>query len=74
VYHSTLGLREIQKKKKDGGRAGARTLGKGCREREFFIDNLMVRIHLILERILVDRPCAMGVRMIGVQFHAPGAT
>ena len=30
-------------------------------EREFFIDNLLVRIHLILEIILVDRPCAMGV-------------
>jgi len=31
------------------------------REREFFIDNLLVRIHLIVEMILVDRPCAMGV-------------
>ena len=30
-------------------------------EREFFIDNLLVRIHLIIEMILVDRPCAMGV-------------
>ena len=29
-------------------------------ERKFFIDNLLVRITLILERILVDRPCAMG--------------
>ena len=28
-------------------------------EREFFIDNLMVRIHLIVEIILVERPCAM---------------
>jgi len=27
----------------------------------FFIDNLLVRIHLIIEMILVDRPCAMGV-------------
>ena len=32
-------------------------------EREFFIDNLMVRIHLIIVKILVDRPCAMGVRI-----------
>ena len=32
-----------------------------CTEREFFIDNLMVRIHLIIVMILVDRPCAMGV-------------
>ena len=31
------------------------------KEREFFIDNLLVRIHLIIEMILVDRPCAMGV-------------
>ena len=31
------------------------------REREFFVDNLMVRIHLIIVMILVDRPCAMGV-------------
>ena len=30
-------------------------------ERDFFIDNLLVRIHLIIEMILVDRPCAMGV-------------
>jgi len=30
-------------------------------ERQFFIDNLLVRIHLIIEMILLDRPCAMGV-------------
>ena len=30
-------------------------------ESEFFIDNLMVRIQLIIVMILVDRPCAMGV-------------
>ena len=30
-------------------------------EREIFIDNLLVRVHLIIEMILVDRPCAMGV-------------
>jgi len=30
-------------------------------ERESFIDDLLVRIHLIIEMILVDRPCAMGV-------------
>ena len=29
------------------------------KEREFFIDNLLVRNHLIIEMILVDRPCAM---------------
>jgi hypothetical protein len=30
-------------------------------EREFFNDNLLVRIHFIVEMILVDRPRAMGV-------------
>ena len=36
--------------------------GKGfnVREREFLTDNLLVRIHLLIEIILVDRPCAMG--------------
>ena len=29
--------------------------------REFFIDNLLVRIHFIIDMILVDRPCAMEV-------------
>ena len=31
------------------------------REREFSIGKLLVRIHMIIEMILVDRPCAMGV-------------
>ena len=31
------------------------------KEREFCIGDLLVRIHLIIETILVDRPCAMGV-------------
>ena len=30
------------------------------REREFFIDNLLVRSHLIIEMLSVDRPCAVG--------------
>ena len=30
-------------------------------EKELFIDNLLVRVHLIIEMIAVDRPCAMGV-------------
>jgi len=29
-------------------------------DREVFLDNLLVRIHLIFEMILVDRPCAMA--------------
>ena len=32
-------------------------------ERESFIDNLLVRIHVIIEMILADRPCAMRVRI-----------
>ena len=31
------------------------------REREIFVDNLLVRVHMIIEMILVDRPCATGV-------------
>jgi hypothetical protein len=30
------------------------------RERELFFDNLLVRIHFIIEMTLVDRPCVMG--------------
>ena len=30
------------------------------RERELFVENLLVRLHSIMEMILVDRPCAMG--------------
>ena len=32
-----------------------------CRVREIFIDNLLVRVRLIIEMILVDRPFAMEV-------------
>ena len=32
-----------------------------AREREFFVDSRLVRIRLIVEMILVDWPCAMGV-------------
>ena len=30
-------------------------------KREFFIDNLLGRIYLIIKTILLDRPCAVGV-------------
>ena len=30
-------------------------------ERQFFFDNILVRIYFIFEMILADRPCAMGV-------------
>ena len=33
--------------------------GRAHLQREFFIDNLLVRIHFIIELILVDRPCAI---------------
>ena len=33
------------------------------RENEFFIDNLLVRIHLIIEMILVDRPCTRELKL-----------
>jgi len=29
---------------------------------ESFLENLLVRIHFIIEMILVDRPCAMGIQ------------
>ena len=64
VYHSTLGLRVInKKKKKTAGRSHARQreAAPPAADREFCIHNLLVRIHLIIEMILVDRPCAMGV-------------
>ena len=35
--------------------------GLDAREREIFIDNLLVRVHIIIEMISVDRPCATGV-------------
>ena len=38
--------------------AGEAPLYSG-RETEFFIDNLLVQIDLIIEMILVDRPCAI---------------
>jgi len=46
-----------------GLRSGVDLVDGGAleRETEFFVDKLLVRIHLIIEMILVDRPCAMGV-------------
>jgi len=35
--------------------------GGGKEEREIFIENPLVRVHLIIEIILVDRHCATGV-------------
>jgi len=33
---------------------------RGIPEREIFVDNLLVRVHMIIEMILEDRPCATG--------------
>ena len=38
-----------------------RRRGGGGERESSFIDNLLVRIHLIIVMISVDRPCAMGV-------------
>ena len=47
------------------------------REREVFIDNLLVRIHLIIKMIVVDRPCNKMIlvdrpRTMG-EFPCPGS-
>ncbi len=53
----------------DGDRNGAHVRVGGlrnlvsARERDFFIDSLMVRIGLIIEMIRVDRPCATGIQI-----------
>ena len=53
---------------------GYSSIGKACGsaspETEFFIDNLLVRIHSIIEMILVDRPCAT---LIQVALYLPGS-
>ena len=41
-------------------RRARQTTLRSERERDFLIDNLLVRIHLIIEMILVDRPFALG--------------
>jgi len=52
LYHSTLGLRVIKKKKKSNvWNGGHPTPTPHVRERELFIDNLLVRIHLIIVMI-----------------------
>jgi hypothetical protein len=38
-----------------------RVASAGNEQREFCVDNLLIRIHLIIEMIIVDRPYAMGV-------------
>ena len=44
------------------GIAGRGTQARACMcEIDFFIDDLLVQIHSIIEMILVGRPCAMGI-------------
>jgi len=57
TLHPTLQLAHDQKT--PAGRGACFTLPS--REREFFVANLLVRIYCIIEMILVDRPCAMGI-------------
>ena len=61
LYHSTLGSRVIEKEKMPDLGVQDASMSPVARESEFFIDNLLVRIHSIIEMILEDRPCAMGV-------------
>jgi len=59
LFHSTLGLRVIKRREEDlevlgmvGAHLGHRPIVDVCkREREFFIDNLLVRIHFIIMMI-----------------------
>ena len=46
---------------------------RGAKERKFLIDNLIVRIQLIIETILVRRPCALRVinSLFQVAFYLP---
>ena len=41
--------------------SGADSQPTSSHSSEFFIDNQLVGTHLIIEMILVNRPCAMGV-------------
>ena len=40
----------------------------GGQERDFFIDNPLVRIHSMVEMVLLDRPCTMRF-----EFPFPGS-
>ena len=51
----------LQRLAEDSLNISACTCGSRKQEKELFVDNLLVRIHLIIEIILEDRPCAMGV-------------
>ena len=42
-----------------------------CRDTEFFINHLLLRIHFIIDMILVDHPCAMGVFVFKVALYLP---
>ena len=67
LCHSTLGSK-VMKKKKDESLVCVLDVDvcrldvtTWCAGREFFIDNLLVHIHLITKMMLVDRPRAMRV-------------
>ena len=56
------GMRQQWNFTSDLGQMSLQVLDQSLKkEREFFIEILLVRIHLIIEIISVDRPCSMGV-------------
>ena len=42
------------------GKTAATAHADAVSQREFFVDKILVRIHLIMEMVLVDRPCFKG--------------
>ena len=61
VYLKKIRARSLPQTEKHAGRPPPLACAQHAREREFFIVNLLVRIHFIIAMILVDRPCAVGV-------------
>jgi hypothetical protein len=60
VFFDGRGTPVVATPKEEGQRVGSsERLAVG--EKVFIIDNLMARIHSIIEMILVYRPCATGV-------------
>ena len=62
---SAMSSRAVAARARNMGRSSALSLAPRFsvtyRESEFFIDDLLVPLHSIIEMVLVDRPCAMGV-------------
>ena len=52
---------EARQPRDDRGRVQPRGRAHLQPERDIVVDNLLVRVHWIVEMIVVERPCAMGV-------------